>query len=132
MSNTSLWNIPKRAETTRTPTTALKEQAVFLSRQTNRLLRADVNRLILTHSGEVVVSLYVVAPSLNEYAVEVLEVRHNLFESYPSVVKSSINDIEREVFSEEELMDVVATILNSKEIANILGSLLSEAQSGNA
>ena len=132
MSHTSLWRIPEKAETTRTPTTALKEQAVFLSRQTNRILRADVTRYAMTRSGEVKVSLFVVAPSLNDYAVEVLEVRHGLFDTYPSHVESSINDIEEEVFSEEALLGVVETILHSEEMAKILRSLLSESQSGNA
>lgn len=129
MPPTNLWKIPRAAENVRTPTIALKEQASLLSTLTDRILEAQVTRFALTSIGKISVSLLVKAPALRGYTIEVLELTHDMFGAYPSLVESSINDIEQEVYSEIELMAVVEEILHSEEMSKILNSLLSESQS---
>lgn len=132
MATANLWRIPEEAESARTPTVILKELANHLAGLTDRVLIARVSRSALTRTSTISISLYVVAPSLDDYSVEILNLRHPLLKSYPSSVRSSINDLNQDVNSEEELLEAVEKILSSQEMSNILRSLLNESQLGSA
>ena len=124
-----LWIIPDPEESIRTPTVTLKEIAYQLSRKTNRVLSGRVGRTSIPRADLIVITLYVEAPALRNYSVEVLKVSHALFDAYPSHVESSINDLENQVNSEDELYDVVEKIIQSEEMIKILRALLNESQS---
>ena len=130
MSLADLWEIPEADESIKTPTATLKEIAYYLSGKTDRVLSAHVRRSSVPSLEKVRITLHVVAPALHNYSVEVLRVEHRLFEAYPSVVQSSINDMRHIVDSESELLQVVENIIQSEEMIKILRALLIESQSG--
>ena len=126
MTVNNLWKLPENITSERTPTVILFEQAPFLAKMTNELIRAHVSRRIL--SNTVSVTLRIEAPALENYTVHVLNVQHDFLSPFPSRVRSSINGIRENVESEDELLDVVRNVLESEEMQNMLSSLLRESQ----
>ncbi len=123
----NLWKLPENTATERTPTAILSEQAPFLAKMTNELIRAHVSRRI-TAKDAVSVNLIVEAPALGSYRVFVLNVQHDLISPFPSRIRSHINEMSEEVESEDELLDVLRNILESEEMQKMLSSLLRESR----
>jgi len=122
----NLWKLPEDTPTERTPTVILSEQAPFLAKMTNELIRADVSRRITDNI--VSVNLQIEAPALGSYRVYVLNVKHDFISPFPSRIRSSISGISENVESEDELLDVVKRILESEEMQEMLSSLLRESR----
>ena len=122
----NLWKIPESTTTERTPYVILSEQAPFLAKMTNELIRAHVKRRV-TSGIYVSTDLIVVAPALGSYRVTVLNVRHELVTPFPARVRSSVSNTSIEVFSESEFISTIKMILESHEIQQILNSLIRES-----
>jgi hypothetical protein len=71
MTGENLWKIPANTSTERTPYVILSEQAPFLAKMTNELIRAHLKRRV-TSGNYVSTDLIVVAPALGSYRVTVL------------------------------------------------------------
>lgn len=121
----NLWKLPENTTAERTPTVILSEQAPFLAKMTNELIRSNVSRRISRRT--ISVRLYVEAPALDYYTAQVLEVQHDFISPFPSHVRSSIDGTRENVESEDELLDVVKKILESEEMQDLLSSLLRES-----
>ncbi|MBE2213588.1 MAG: hypothetical protein IAE82_06935 [Opitutaceae bacterium] len=118
-------DIPKKPNI-RTPLSILKEQADLLGKLTDGALAGRVE----THSnGEMLNhSLGVVVSALNNYEIEVLGVRHGL-RLYPTEIQDRIGDGKwRDAEDQESYIQVLRSILGSKDVRNVVEALLAQAQ----
>lgn len=133
MSQRSLWGeIPSQTER-RTPRSILEEQARILTEATNKVLRGHVRFVNNDSSAAIaqglnfVIRMYIVAPLLDDYQYEVLQVRHGI-KLFPAEIKWERSSIGSTVKGEEEFVSAVEKILSSDSIHEIITALL--AQSG--
>lgn len=112
----------------RTPTQILREQAGFLSDATDGVLRGEISTE--ERGGQTLVTLSVYAPTLNNYSVDLLKVRHPVVQ-YPATLYSDWMDRRPVKFgSPEELEPAVLACLEGPELQRIVAGLF--AQTGGA
>lgn len=117
----SFWVIPDAAAI-RTPLSILREQASALTQQTHGVLVGEAEAK--ADGDELVVSLDVVVPGLNDYRYRVLTYRQPL-EMYPGSVWGS--GVETQTISDEtRFVSVVKAALSSQKVKNVLTSLLAQ------
>lgn len=133
MSDNSLWGDLSDLALERTPFLVLQEQASFLQKATNEILagraRREMTGVDRTGGGArtVIASLQVVAPALQHYYVEILEMYYDASLLYPVRVKDAFSGKTRQVFSENELKELLKEILTSDRVRTILANLISES-----
>jgi hypothetical protein len=116
----SFWPIVK-FEPVRTPHAILFEQAALLSQSTNRLLVGKATRSV---EDDIFISnLYIVAPSLNNYAYRVLQLNHSV-ELYPVSVSPEFAGARIQAKDEKELLAALKKVLSSDEIKRVLNGLM--------
>ncbi len=128
MSENSLWGDLSDLTPGRTPFIVMQEQASFLKAATDGLLIGRASRELEIVGDKVRVSMDVVAPALENYFIEILEISYDASRLYPVRVRSSISRISRLVSSESELKEVLSEILTSDEVRTVIGNLISESQ----
>lgn len=133
MSDKSLWGDLSELAPERTPFLVLQEQANYLQGATNEVLigraRREMRGVARTGGArEVSASLQVVAPALQHYHLDILELSYDASSLYPVQVKDFLSDIATAVLSEEDLKELLREILTSDHVRTILANLISESQ----
>ena len=128
MSDNSLWGDLSDLAPERTPFLVLQEQANYLQKATNEILVGRTRRAMTGVDRTVNASLQVVAPALQHYYVEILEMYYDASLLYPVRVKDAFSGKTRGVFSEDELKELLSEILTSDRVRTILANLISESQ----
>ena len=126
VSDKSLWGDLSELALERTPFLILQEQADLLQGATNEILAGRVRREMTGRTVEA--PLYVVAPALQHYHVEILEISYDASIVYPVQVRASLSGETLDVSSEDHLKEVLGEILTSDQVRTILANLISESQ----
>ena len=118
------------------PITILKQQASLLGRRTRNLLEAEVETSASEFQGYLRHILFLVAPALNFYRHQLLQVEHDATQLYPATIDSSRSgngpSKRRRIRAKnsEEFKEGLKQIFADDETKKTIGSLL--AQSGSA
>jgi len=124
---TGFWSIPTDLSLPRAPVSFLKEQAAALREDTQGSLVGFVGTIPMGPS-ELGYYLTIEAPTLNNYRVTVLSIRHKLVPMYPVTLHTDIftpaTDIAIE--TEGEFITELRRILSSNEMEQIVAALLSQ------
>ena len=131
MSAESLWGSLEGIDTVRTPAMILQEQAGLLRELTKEVLQGKVKRdplVDMRQSGNVKVTLYIVAPALQGYSVKILDLEYSYTAAYPVIVNSSIDGTEWRASQEGSLIGILKRILSSGAITNIIATLIAESR----
>ena len=129
MSDNSLWGDLSDLAPERTPFLILQEQAGLLQGATNEILVGSVRREMTgVVSRRVNASLQVVAPALQQYRIEILDLSYEASKLYPVRIRDYLSDEKKVVFSEDELKEALREILTSDQVRTILANLISESQ----
>lgn len=128
MSEDSLWGDLSDLAPERTPYLVLQEQANLLQRATNEILVGRVRREMKGIAKRVTAALQIVAPALQRYYVELLEISYDASILYPVQVRDYYSDNVHHVTSEQELREVLKAILTSEAVRTILANMISESQ----
>ena len=128
VSDNSLWGDLSSLAPERTPSLVLGEQASLLQGATNEILLGRTHRNVLRAGSLVVVALQVIAPALQQYSVEILQLSYKASMPYPVSVRDVFSDSDGTAESEHELRDMLRQILTSDEVRTILASLIAESQ----
>ena len=128
MSDNSLWGDLSDLAPERTPFLVLQEQANLLQKATNEILVGRARREMRGGARTVNASLQVVAPALQHYYVEILQMSYDASVLYPVRVQDAFSGEPREVFSEDELKELLSEILTSDRVRTILANLITESQ----
>lgn len=116
------------------PVNILKEQASLLGKNTQNLVEADLERLSPTINKKFNFAFIIVAPTLGNYQYELFSISHGI-EPYPIIINVD-DDIQAEIGStdakgnlvaesEDEFIEILKKILNSKKTKKVIGTLLS-------
>jgi hypothetical protein len=137
----SLWPEDLSPGHTKAPATILRKQGLLLGKMTDNLVvgrvvahqeqssripaptmapRVSAPALPISYSFELV------APVLNDYAVELFSVRHGE-KLYPATISSRLVK-GGTAKSQEQFMELLKTIFNSEKTKNIIQSLLAQSQ----
>ena len=127
MSDNSLWGDLSDLAPERTPFLVLQEQANLLQGATNEILVGRTRREMKGIAKTVNASLQIVAPALQQYHFEILEMSYDVSTLYPVRVKDAFSGEPRSAFSEDELKEQLSEILTSAEVRTILANLISES-----
>lgn len=116
------------------PKAILKEQAIYLSAKTNKILSADV--VTTQYKDSMIHSFYVVAPALGNYRYKLFSLEHGAL-YYPSHLTWSRVGVEpgelgedfipREINNEEELVKYLQAVFYDSSTKKIISSLLSQS-----
>lgn len=123
----NLWGSFDDVETIRTPALILQEQAGLLGKLTNEVLEGEVRRESVQTLDGFAVSLYIVAPALQEYHLHILRIFHRV-SMYPVKVEDSINGYIYNASDEAEFVEALRGILSSEKVQHAIAALISEAQ----
>jgi len=128
ISTESLWGaLPHLRDKINTPKRILQEQAQILADATQHLLVGDVRA---TGQGDsIIVSLNIVAPTLNNYRVNIVRVKHDAL-AYPALVFNALDstDVHGTYCNDERaLRQKLSEILGSEKVHTVVQSLLSQA-----
>ena len=104
MSPKNLWGKLPDSSDVKPPITILREQATALKSATNGVLLGDVRAL--TAGGNFRAVLYVVAPALNNYRLEILEIEHPV--SFYPISISSYGMQPLRAYDEQEFLTCLA------------------------
>ena len=128
MSAESLWGSLEGIDTVRTPSMILQEQAGLLGELTKEVLEGRVGRDIVNDDNRMIVSLYVVAPAIQRYSVQILGLDYNYANVYPVIVSDSIKGRRRQANTENELLSFLKDTLSSSHVKNVIATLIAESQ----
>ena len=128
MSAESLWGSLEGIDTVRTPSMILQEQAGLLGKLTKEVLEGRVGRDIVNDDNRMIVSLYVVAPAIQRYSVQILGLDYNYAKVYPVIVFDSIRGRRRQANTENELLSFLKDTLSSSHVKNVIATLIAESQ----
>jgi hypothetical protein len=120
----SLWGDVESLEPIKTPISFLREQAQALTEKTKGVLLGDVS--LTKELAFFTIDLSIVAPSLGDYRYAVLTARHAMG-LYPVHVDDNCNRISYKCDSEDVFLGVLAKILSSEGVRQVLRSLLSQS-----
>lgn len=123
---TNLWPADIANTAMRTPVAILREQASFLTQSTNGLVTGEVKTAVF-HAHELMHTLFVVAPGLDNYRFELLRVKHKQI-FYPLEASSQTEQLpwQHTLKSEGEFIDWLREVLNSDETKRLIHSLLAQ------
>ena len=122
-----LWPSDLSPATIVTPVAILREQAAKVGARTNDLLEGRVTTRV---QGKTRFMHYfsVVAPSLDNYAYQLLEVTHEA-EPYPLLAHCTTDQAWRELHSEDEFLAYLREVFSSEETKRVIGALLAQVTS---
>lgn len=124
-----LWGDISPAETLRTPTAILREQASLLAQKTRGLIEGDVR--VRARGDEIEIGFYIVAPSLNNYHYHVLDLTHTL-DIYPvEVFDRGIADTDqpKTCTNEKSLVEEIKRVFEQDRVRAVLRGLLAQIHS---
>ena len=121
----SFWAVPDTTSF-RTPLSILREQATALTEQTNGALVGNVGIFKDGVGADLVVSLSVEVPALDDYAYRLLQYRQPV-DGYPGRLHLAWEERFFEFRDEEEFVSAIKDALSSDKVRQIVGSLLSQA-----
>jgi len=125
----SLWGDIESLPTVNTPRVILSEQAGHLTNSTKGLLVGEIQSYAMDeHSNETEITFDIYARSLNNYRVRILDCRFGKY-YYPATVYIEDDNTWQEVADESAFKKLLAEILKSARVRNIVGGLLSELRS---
>ncbi len=128
MPGDSLWGAIPEGRKIQTPVSILKEQAELLSVATNRLLEGSV-QVQGDVVGKVNATLGITAPALAGYRIEILMISHTVG-LYPVFVQSkAFESPQARANDEAAYKAVLANILQSQIVNNIIERLLTQIKS---
>lgn len=127
MTTKNLWGNFEDLKKIRTPLAILREQGELLTSSTDGILEGRISSEKY-YLGGFEISLFIVAPMLNEYSCLVLKLRHPL-DFYPVTVTSDFTSSSIECKTEEDFIRGLGTILSSDEVRDIIQSLISQSSS---
>jgi len=119
------------SESVLTPVAILREQADLLGQKTKNVVTARVTGGqaslygVMTSKG-FVYTLSLVAPALDNYAYDILRVRHGM-QIYPVQVSDLVRNKELQAATEEEFLAALGEVLGSPEVKNVIQVLLSQS-----
>jgi len=128
MKTKNLWGNFEDLENIRTPLAILREQGELLTASTNGVLEGRISSNKDLYGKGFLVTLFIVAPTLNEYSREVLRVTHPLT-FYPLRVTSDFTDSPIQCETEEDFIRGLEGILSSGKVRNIIQSLIAQSES---
>ncbi len=126
MGNKNLWGDIPDSTGVKTPGTILKEQAFLLDKMTEGLLLGKVSRQQDGDSS--ILSLFVVAPLLNNYRYLIARVTHGI-ELYPVYIDSALGGPTITCPTEETFETELGKLLSSPDIHRVIVGLLAEVKS---
>jgi len=106
------------------PKTILHEQSSILTTKTKNVLASEVISGVTT-KGLAVHQLRILAPALNNYKYNLLQLTHDPIFFYPCQITG--NSTMYEAQNEEQLFEVLRKIFNSDETKKIVTSLYSQS-----
>lgn len=114
----------------RTPKTILLEQAIFLEKSTQNLLKVEVTSKANQVSGkEVIIHRFkIIAPFIGNYSFTLLTIEHDIF-VYPAKVMFGLISQSYSVNNEGGLYQVLADIFKHDKTTEIIYKLLSQSKS---
>jgi hypothetical protein len=118
----SFWAIPDAAAI-RTPLSILREQASALTQQTQGVLVGEA--ATKSKGDDLVVSLDIVVPGLNDYRYRVLMYEQPL-EMYPGSFRAPVDALSKTIADETSFVAAVKAALSSQKVKNALTSLLAQ------
>jgi hypothetical protein len=127
MSNNDLWPELSPDLNFETPYSILREQAMFLSQKTNRLLDATVGHPMKASGTDFEIVLYVRAPLLNNYSIEILDVLYPV-EMYPLSISTEFVDYLIKANEPTDFKNKLSMILSSQKVKDILQTLLIQSR----
>jgi hypothetical protein len=119
----NLWGSLPEVSQVRAPVAILKEQGQVLAQATKGLLYADA-RITADGSG-FIVEMRIVAPTLNHYTYEILNVRHDIA-LYPARIWADTEAIE--CHDQAAFEAAVAKVLQSDRVRRAISGLLAQIQ----
>lgn len=122
----NLWGDLPLEDSVRTPSVVLREQASLLTEATNGLLIGNVTRRSTPDSSNLISTLEIIVPSLNNYSISIAEIKYPITTMYPLTVISHVKDYSEECQTEEEIERVLGGILSSQSVKTIISGLLSQ------
>lgn len=128
MLDNSLWGDLSELSPERTPSLILQEQANFLRGATRDLLIGNVRRHISGTGSTISASLRIVAPALQNYSLEILELSYDASMLYPVRIRNLFSDNPGMASSEDELKEELGKILTSDQVRTVIANLIAESQ----
>lgn len=128
MTSENLWGELPNVAGLRTPLTILREQASHLAKISRGLLEAEVEVRNLANQTTVL-TLRVIAPTLDSYSVTLAQIDHGLG-FYPLVLQNSQSHQVFEVAGEARFKQVLKAVLSSAEVQAVLRALLAQMEAG--
>jgi hypothetical protein len=120
----NMWKIPN-VDNIRTPASILREQADYLTSETNGLLHG---RTLSSGSGDrIVIGLHIVAPALN-YTITLVTYGQKITEMYPGYLSSELTGKTTDVRNEEQFIEQLRSILSSRNVEKVLTNLMAQAK----
>jgi len=113
-----------------TPVAILREQAEFLTRKTEGIVRGAIHTTG-AEDGGFLHTFLVQVPSLGGYTYGLFTVHHGL-SFYPAKILSSPVSGDLTATSEAEFMDRLRQVLSAAPTQDVINALLSQAQTGAA
>jgi hypothetical protein len=113
-----------------TPVAILREQAEFLARRTQGMLRGWV-RTVGGLDGGFLHTFLIQVPSLGNYSYELLTVEHPL-SLYPAKIHTSVVASPLTAASDTEFLNQLRQVFSAAPTLEIINALLSQAQAGAA
>jgi len=117
------------------PVQILAKQAEYFNGMMQNVLVATVDPHIAQEStleGETVLvnELRIRVPSLGNYSLTVLRMKHSAIKPYPVSIYNAITDkkVEREITEEKELVSALKNIFSSKELNEAISAILSQVK----
>jgi hypothetical protein len=124
------------SDTVLTPVAILRQQADLLGQKTKKVVTARVSggpddivsgpSPLRTRPG-FAYTLSLVAPALDNYAYDILRVRHGM-QIYPVQVSDLVRNKELEAATERKFLAALGEVLGSPEIKNVIQVLLSQSE----
>jgi hypothetical protein len=133
MTQENLWvDFPTEAAPGESPVSVLAEQASLVKELSKGLLIGKIEtrqllEFVLAATGsnlKFVTTLDIIAPSLENYRLRILEYRHDLV-PFPGHLASDLAKFKHDVAALPEFKAMVKSILSSEEIKNAIRSILS-------
>ena len=126
----SLW--PKiELKVVESPIKILQEQVDAFNTQLKGVLSCRLEREKYTMAYyDYIVGLYITSPVLTDYKMRLVEVKYNVAEAYPCLVRNcfEVRDSNNELTARDckEFKDVLKSIFHSKEVISALQNIYTE------
>ena len=109
------------------PSAVLKRQADMLNDLTNGILRAELMLNAKMDDHNLWWSLYVIAPGLQNYRVQIASLRYNPGKVWPVCLMNSLKNCTWTPNNEEEYLEALRALLQSDSVQKVLSSLIRES-----